>query len=168
MSRAFVKDGDGDDDGNDLPDLPLSPHPNYVTPRGLALLQARLDDAQRRLAELDPAAVESRLARAHVAREIRWLNARIGAAIPVSSENKAHDRISFGARVHLVDEDGREYHYRIVGEDEADPEHGRVSWVSPLARALDRARVGDSVVWRRPAGDLTVEVLSVDFDDEPA
>lgn len=167
MSRAFVKDSDGDDSGNDLPDLPLSPHPNYVTPRGLALLHARLDDAQRRLAALDPAAVESRLARAHVAREIRWVEARIGAAIPVTVAHKAHDRVSFGARVHLVDDDGREYHYRIVGEDEADPEHGRVSWVSPLARALDRAGVGDSVAWRRPAGDLAVEVLGIEFEDEP-
>jgi transcription elongation GreA/GreB family factor len=167
MSRAFVKDSDGDE-RYDLPDLPLSPHPNYVTPRGLALLRARLADAQRRRGAIDPDAVDARLEQAHLDREIRWTEARLASAIPVNSESKPHDRVSFGARVDVVDDDGRELRYRIVGEDEADPEHGRISWISPLARALDRARVGDTVVWKRPAGDLPVEVLAIDFTDEPA
>jgi transcription elongation GreA/GreB family factor len=167
MSRAFVKDGDGDE-AYDLPDLPLSQHPNYVTPRGLALLRARLADAEHRVAAIDPDAVDARIERAHLEREIRWLLARIGAAIPVTAEGKPHDRVSFGALVHLVDDDGREYRYRLVGEDEADPEHGRISWISPLARALDRAHAGDSVVWKRPAGDLSIEVLRIEFGDEPA
>ena len=165
MSRAFVKDGD--DDGTvDLPDLPLSPHPNYVTPRGLALLTARRDDAGRRRDAIDPDAVDAKLERAHLDRELRWLDARTGTAIVVTADGKPHDRVSFGARVRVVDDDGRELVYRIVGEDEADPEDGRISWISPLARALDRTRVGDSVVWKRPAGDLTVEVLDIEFADE--
>lgn len=167
MSRAFVKDSDGDE-AFDLPELPLSPHPNYVTPRGLALLEARRADAAQRRAAIDPDAVDARLERAQIDREIRWLDARIGAAMPVTSAGKPHDRVSFGAIVRVVDDDGRELVYRIVGEDEADPEHGRISWISPLARALDRARVGDSVVWKRPAGDLAVEVLAIEFADEPA
>lgn len=167
MSRAFVKNGE-DDDGYDLPDLPLSQHPNYVTPRGLAKLRDRLADAEQRLAAIDPALVDARLERAHVQREIRWLQARVGSAIVVTPDGKPHDRVSFGAAVHLVDDDGREYRYRIVGEDEADPEHHRVSWVSPLARALDRAKVGDTVVWKRPVGDLGVEVLAIEFGDELA
>ncbi len=158
MSRAFVKEADGDSP-DDLPELPLSEYPNYVTPRGLTQLRARLVDAEGRL---DALAEEARLERAHVRRELRWLQARIANAIPVAPEHQPKDRVGFGSRVELVDADERHHRYRIVGEDEADPEHGLVSWVSPLARALNGARVGDEVVWRRPAGDLMVEVLAID------
>lgn len=163
MSRAFVKEGDGDESAGDLPELPISEHPNYVTPRGMGLLRARLDDAVRRLAAVDADAVGARLERAHIEREMRWLQARILGAITIAPERQPADRVAFGARVEVVDDDGREYRYRIVGEDEADPELGLISWVSPLARALHGARVGDSVVWKRPAGDLAVEVLAIDY-----
>lgn len=163
MSRAFVKEGDGDENAGDLPELPISEHPNYVTPRGMALLRTRLDDAGRRLGEIDAAAVGARLEAAHIERELRWLQARILGAITIAPERQPSELIAFGARVEVVDDDGREYRYRIVGEDEADPELGLISWVSPLARALHGARIGDSVVWKRPAGDLAIEVLAIDY-----
>lgn len=163
MSRAFVKEGDGDENAGDLPELPISEHPNYVTPRGMALLRTRLDDAGRRLGEIDANAVGARLEAAHIERELRWLQARILGAITIAPERQPAELIAFGARVEVVDDDGREYRYRIVGEDEADPELGLISWVSPLARALHGARVGDSVVWKRPAGDLAIEVLAIDY-----
>lgn len=160
MSRAFVKEGDGDENAGDLPELPISEHPNYVTPRGMALLRSRLDDAARRVGALD---ADARLERAHIEREMRWLQARILGAITIAPERQPADRVAFGARVELVDDDGQEYRYRVVGEDEADPEHGLISWVSPLARALHGARVGDSALWKRPAGDLNVEVLAIEY-----
>lgn len=163
MSRAFVKEGDGDENAGDLPELPISEHPNYVTPRSMALLRTRLDDAGRRLGEIDANAVGARLEAAHIERELRWLQARILGAITIAPERQPSELIAFGARVEAVDDDGREYRYRIVGEDEADPELGLISWVSPLARALHGARVGDSVVWKRPAGDLAIEVLAIDY-----
>ena len=163
MSRAFVKEGDGDENAGDLPELPISEHPNYVTPRGMALLRTRLDDAGRRLGEIDANAVGARLEAAHIERELRWLQARILGAITIAPERQPSELIAFGARVEVVDDDGREYRYRIVGEDEADPELGLISWVSPLARALHGARVGDSVVWKRPAGDLEVHILGIDY-----
>ena len=165
MSRAFVKESDGDD-AVDLPELPVSEHPNYVTPRGLSLLRARLDQTRRRLAAIDPAAEGAPLERAYAEREQRWLQSRLMAAISVPVPPDAA-RVGFGATVELVDEDDRHYRYRIVGEDEADPELGCVSWVSPLARALDGARIGDSVLWKRPAGDLEVEVLTIDYRTHP-
>ncbi|MGO4778379.1 GreA/GreB family elongation factor, partial [Lysobacter sp. 2RAB21] len=118
MSRAFVKEGDGDENAGDLPELPISEHPNYVTPRGMALLRSRLDDAARRAAALD---ADARLERAHIEREMRWLQARILGAITIAPERQPADRVAFGARVELVDDDGQEYRYRVVGEDEADP-----------------------------------------------
>ncbi|WP_057970860.1 GreA/GreB family elongation factor [Lysobacter antibioticus] len=163
MSRAFVKEGDGDENAGDLPELPISEHPNYVTPRGMALLRTRLDDAGRRLGEIDANAVGARLEAAYIERELRWLQARILGAITIAPERQPSELIAFGARVEVVDDDGCEYRYRIVGEDEADPELGLISWVSPLARALHGARVGDSVVWKRPAGDLAIEVLAIDY-----
>lgn len=166
MSRAFIREVDGDDDT--VPDLPVSEYPNYVTTDGLAQLRERLDETQARLAAIDPDAESSRWDRAHVQREQRWLQSRILAAIPVSEPTDPR-RIGFGAVVALVDQHGATYRYRIVGEDEADPEQGRVSWVSPLARNLNEARVGDSVTWKRPAGDLEVEVVAIDWiSPEPA
>ena len=161
MSRAFVKESDSDAAG-DLPELPLSEHPNYVTPHGLTLLRERLDQTRRRLAGIDPSAEGSALEIGHAEREQRWLQSRLMSAIPVMVPASS-DRAGFGATVDLVDEDGTKYRYGIVGEDEADPEQGLVSWVSPLARALEGARVGDTVTWKRPAGDVEVEVLAVEY-----
>lgn len=167
MSRALVNEIADDELAGDLPylpDLPVSEHPNYVTPRGLALLHRRLEEAQRRLADVDPDAEGASLDRAHARREQRWLQGRVHSAIPVSAPADA-SRVGFGATIELTDQNNTAYRYRIVGEDEADPEHGLVSWVSPLARALNGARVGDSVVWPRPAGDLQINVLAIRYDD---
>lgn len=98
-----------------------------------------------------------------IERELRWLQARINDAIPVDAAKQSRERVAFGATVELADQDDHRLRYRIVGEDEADPEHGSISWVSPLARALKGGRVGDSVVWRRPAGDLQVEILGIEY-----
>ncbi|WP_199097554.1 GreA/GreB family elongation factor [Dyella sp. ASV21] len=163
MSRSFVKDAD-ESVGERLPDIPLSEHPNYVTPRGLALLRSRLvtqrerRDALRASGDTLPQQREL----AEVERELRWLNARVGSAIEVDLAQQPRDRVAFGARVTVDSEEGP-LRYRIVGEDEADVEHGRVSYASPLAKALLGARVGEEVVWPRPAGDVTVEVVAIDY-----
>lgn len=162
MSRAFVKESDA---STELPELPLSPHPNYVTPRGLALLRAR---RERVRAETECLSAQNTgadaLTLAHAERELRWLDARIGGAILVEIPSQPSDRVAFGCSVEVEDADGHRARYRIVGEDEADGAHGLISWVSPLARALIGARVGDAVVWKRPAGDLLVEVRGIRHD----
>lgn len=161
MSRAFVNE-DAGSDRPDLPELPVSPHPNYVTPRGLADLQARLAARQADLAALRARADRlDKLPEAAAERDIRWLEARLKAAIPV--DPSAHDlsEVAFGLRVTVADEDGRQTVYEITGEDEADPALGRIAPHSPLARALIGAQVGDEVTWHRPAGDLTLEILSI-------
>ena len=166
MSRAFVKDAD-ESVGERLPDIPLSEHPSYVTPRGLAQLRARLIAARERRDALRDAgeALSQQSELASIERNLRWLNARVGSAIEVDLSQQPRERVAFGALV-TVDSDEGEARYRIVGEDEADAEHGLVSYVSPLASALLGARVGDEVVWQRPAGDLTVEVTGIDYPDD--
>jgi transcription elongation GreA/GreB family factor len=164
MSRAFVKESDREDE---LPEIPLSEHPNHVTPRGLALLRARLDAALAERADLreDDGDVAAAARRRSLEREIRWLEARVAGAHVVDPARQPRDRVAFGATVDVADADGVEATYRIVGEDEAAAERGDVSWVSPLAQALLGARVGDEVLWRRPRGDLRIEVLAIRYDD---
>ncbi|MET3651853.1 GreA/GreB family elongation factor [Dyella japonica] len=163
MSRSFVKDAD-ESVGERLPDIPLSEHPNYVTPRGLAQLRARLvalrdrRDALRAAADTLPQQREL----ADVERELRWLNTRVGSAIEIEPAQQPRDRVAFGALVTVDSEEG-EARYRIVGEDEADVEHGLVSYVSPLAAALLGSRMGDEVTWQRPAGDLAVEIVAIEY-----
>src|SRR5579859_2329920 len=163
MSRSFVKDAD-ESVGDRQPDIPLSEHPNYVTPRGLAQLRSRLIATRERRDALRAAAdtLPQQSELTAVERELRWLNARVGSAIEVDLALQPRDRVAFGARV-TVDRDDGQARYRVVGEDEADVEHGLVSYVSPLAVALLGARVGDEVTWHRPAGDLTLEVIAIDY-----
>lgn len=166
MSRAFVKEPDGDEVVDSQPELPQSPHPNYVRPQGLAKLTARLATLQQQRCVLaaDPDDLLKRTPLAQVQREVRYLEARIESAIPIDPAAQPRDRVAFGATVELADEDDRTHRFTIVGEDEADPTNGLVSWVSPLARALEDAAVGDLVQWRRPAGDLELEVLAIRYD----
>lgn len=165
MNRALVNQSQ-EEAGEalpELPDLPISPHPNYVTPSGLGQLRERLSSMEARRAALEaegPARAEEA---AQVRRELRWLQARVSSAIVLEPDRGPEGRVAFGASVEAVDQHGRHYRYRIVGEDQADPDHGLVSWVSPLARALEGARVGDTVVWKRPAGDLEIEVRDIDY-----
>jgi len=171
MSRAFVKESDGDLPGGDQPELPQSPHPNYITPAGLAALKAQLAElaaSLERLLATDGDALESKLSRVDIERQIRYLEGRIERAIPTDPGSQSHDRVCFGARVEAVDETGTRHAFAIVGEDESDAVHGKVSWVSPLARALLGGRIGDVVTWRRPAGDLELEILTIDYPDHRA
>lgn len=161
MSRAFVKEGDGSLDP--LPDLPLSPHPNWVTPRGLADLQARLRARQEDLAALRARAERlDKLPEAAAERDIRYLEARLRTAQLIDPAEQPLDEVVFGLRVRVVDEEGRETTYEITGEDEADAARGWIAPHSPLARALIGAGVGDVVTWRRPAGAMDLEILAIE------
>lgn len=158
MSRAFVKESDQVDP---LPEIPLSEHPNHTTPAGLSRQQQRLREL--RAQAQDETALDDPVAAQAIARELRWLEARVASAIVVDPASQPRDRVAFGALVDLIDENDQRSRYRIVGEDEADAEQGSVSWLSPLAQAVLGARVGDEVTWRRPAGDLRLEVVGIGY-----
>jgi transcription elongation factor GreB len=166
MSRAFVKEQEDDNGAGEIADLPQSPHPNYVTPRGLAQLKERFAAAQAKRRDLlaDAAGGERELKLANTARDIRYLEARLERAILVDPARQPRHQVAFGARVRVADPQGAEREFAIVGEDEADAEQGSVSWVSPLAKALIGAEIGDEIVWRRPAGEVALEVLAIRYD----
>ena len=160
MSRAFVKEGTGELEP--LPDLPISPHPNYVTPRGMAALRARLLARQGDLAVLRGRAERlDKLPEAAAERDIRYLEARLRSAIPVDPAQHDLLQVAFGLCVHVCDPSGREQVYEITGEDEADPTLGRISAHAPLARALIGAEVDDSVTWKKPNGPIELKISAI-------
>ncbi len=166
MSRAFVKEGSENAGSEELPERPQSPHPNYVTQRGLRQLHEKLDALQSERVRLQERAGVDLMDEEElktVERDLRYVHERIDRAIEIDLATQPHDQAAFGARVTTVDEDDAEMSFTIVGEDEADPDAGLISWVSPLARALGGAKVGDTVVWKRPAGDRELEVTRIEY-----
>jgi transcription elongation GreA/GreB family factor len=140
VSRAFVKETENDTVG--LPDRPISPHRNLVTEAGLAGIEAALD----RFEAAHHAAADNgdREAAAMALRELRYWRARRASAEVVKPSDDT-SKASFGMTVTLRRGDGREQSFRIVGEDEADPSRGTVSYVSPLARAVLTHGPGETV-----------------------
>ena len=180
MSKAFTKESDADDEEPlSQPQLPAGAK-NYMTPRGYALLKAEFDHllkierpqmvetvswaasngdrsengdyiyGKKRLREID--------------RRLRYLTKRLDDPIVVDPlTQQGLEQVFFGATVTVGEEDGSEHTYQIVGMDEADPAAGRISWVSPLARALVKARAGDVVRLQSPSGLREVDVLEVRY-----
>jgi transcription elongation GreA/GreB family factor len=140
MSRAFVKELE--DGVEELPERPISPHPNLVTAEGLAHIEAEVARLQQEHAAAHAANDRTALARA--ARDLRYWTARRATAqlVPAPSDQS---KVHFGSTVAIVRNDGRHQTFRIVGEDEADPARGTLSHVSPLARALFGKELGDTV-----------------------
>ncbi|HEX7554536.1 MAG TPA: GreA/GreB family elongation factor [Geothrix sp.] len=162
MNRAFVKDPDETGAPEPLPERPQSPHTNYVTPAGLRQLQSlqvELETRRQRLLGEGKQASPQDLAL--VQRDLRYVEERVGRAVLVSPGAGSPDRVHFGATVEVRDEVGASETFTIVGEDEADPALGKLSWVSPLATALLNAEPGELVKWRRPAGPQELEIVAI-------
>ena len=151
MSRAFVNE---DHAVEDVPDRPVSPHPNYVTERGLALIEAALAATRRDFAQAQGAGDRAALAKA--ARDLRYWGARRASAQVVQA-GADRNTVQFGNAVTIVRDNGRRQTFRIVGEDEADPANGSISHVSPLARALLGQQIGDTV----RAGTTDAEITAI-------
>jgi transcription elongation GreA/GreB family factor len=153
MSRAFVKDQDIDS-SEDLPERPVSAHPNDVTEAGLARIERALAAASEAYARAQAAA--DRPALAATGRDLRYWTARRATARVVPNPVDPSE-VRFGTSVTILRDDGREQTFRIVGEDEADPAQGSISHVSPLARAMFGKRVGDVVA----AGTGEAEIIRI-------
>lgn len=165
MSRGFVKEDDLEHAGTDLPERPVSEHPNYVTPFGLAQLetQAHELETERRVcvARKDDPSANQRLG--VIDRDLRYLSARLENAILVDPTKQNKQTVLFGAQVKVEDENGDRHTFIIVGEDEANIAEHKVSYISPIARALIGRKVGDSVVWPRPAGNLQLDIIEIHY-----
>jgi transcription elongation GreA/GreB family factor len=184
MSRAFTKEPEPGAPSEPLPERPVSDHVASVTQGGLAQLTGELETLGRRGAELlaqlsagDLPADEEQLAREelrYVDRDLRYFDSRIESAQLVDLGGQPRHEVAFGATVTVAVSGGRPgaasgsgadtQTWTIVGEDEADPDGGKVSYVSPLAVALLGTRVGEKTVWRRPAGPLRLIVQRISYD----
>ncbi len=159
MSVAFTREEDLEATAADLPDRPVSPHPNLVTAEGLEQIEAELAEARAAYAAAQGADDVSadRTAMARATRDLRYWSSRRATAQLVDPPAHA-GTVAFGSTVTFQRDDGRTQAFRIVGEDEADPAKGTVSHVSPLAQALLGKRVGDEA---KVAGQ-GVEITAID------
>jgi len=146
MSVAFTRDEDHEAAAANLPDRPISPHTNLVTPQGLAQLEAAFAEAKAAYTAAQAAGLisEDRTAMARATRDLRYYTSRFGSAQPITPVVNP-ERVVFGCTVTVEREDGRTQTFRIVGEDEANPSQGSISYVSPLANALLGKAVGDDI-----------------------
>ena len=140
MSRAFVSEEAAEATAALLPERPISDAPNLVTPKGLKLIEGEVARLQALLAGTTSDGPE----RPRIARDLRYWRARQASARLVEPAAGRTDEVAFGTRV-TIDRDGAAISYQLVGEDEADPSRGLLSWTSPLATALLGGRVGDVV-----------------------
>lgn len=183
MSKAFVnEDNNAEDDLESPQDSPIPGNKNYITPAGLARMRNEMKQlldverpevvrvvswaasngdrsengdyiyGKRRLREID--------------RRIRFLTKRLEIAVPVDPKTQTEkEKVLFGATVTVENEDGRKRTVSIVGVDESDAGRGRVSWVSPIGRALLQAKLGDVVTLRTPKGDEDLEIVKIVYAD---
>lgn len=182
MNKAFIKETDNDDDTAESAEesaLPLNTK-NYMTPGGHLKLREEFEHlvkverpnivqvvswaagngdrsengdyiyGKKRLREID--------------RRIHFLSKRLDSAVVVDPAQQINlEQVFFGATVTICDKEGRQSIYQIVGIDEADASAGRISWISPLARALTKAREGDLVRFDSPAGLREIEILEIRY-----
>ncbi len=164
MSRAFVKeDAQGPDE--DPPERPVSPQPNYVTPRGLKTLQDCEESLLAELKGFEGAQSDDakKKRKRELERDLRYVRARLESAIPVDPANQPKEQIRFGATVALQRADGALKTVRIVGEDEADEGGEMLSWAAPFAQVLYGLKAGQTVDWVTDNGAEIWSVVAVSY-----
>ncbi|MBN8974023.1 MAG: transcription elongation factor GreA [Xanthobacteraceae bacterium] len=159
MSVAFTKEDSAETASETLlPDRPISPHPNLVTAAGLKALEHQLQQAREayEAAQTIEDVNERRRQAALPLRDMRYFAARVRTAQVIAATTST-DTVAFGSTVTFRRDDGRVQTYRIVGEDEADPKAGSISFVSPVARLLLNKAVGDEVT----VSGQNLEIMSI-------
>jgi transcription elongation factor GreB len=182
MSKAFTKESDNGDTPNDEPEADALPAnvKNYMTPTGFTQLQEEL---RQLLYKERPKVVEvvswaagngdrsengdyiyGKKRLREIDKRVRYLTKRLESAEVVDPEKQKHfKQVFFGATVQYARQDDSEHTVTLVGIDEMDVNKGRISWISPLAKALFKASAGDTVELRTPNGSEMIEILSVRY-----
>ena len=180
MSKAFTKETDTEEELDDAPAPLPAGSKHYITPEGFQRLQDELKQLWRverpKVVEVVSWAagngdrsengdyIYGKKRLREIDRRVRFLIKRLEGADVVDSAGRDSDQVFFGATATVTSASGGERSYTIVGIDEADPARGRVSWVSPIAKALFKARAGDVVTLRSPGGTEALEILDVRYD----
>ncbi|WP_077046030.1 GreA/GreB family elongation factor [Pseudomonas sp. KK4] len=162
MSRAFVNEDNAAAQADQPVERQVSAQPNYVTPAGLAQLQAKVSGLQQLHSEQSARGEQADKQRlADLERDLRYFNQRLQSAQVVTAPSSTH-KVQIGSRVTFADEQDNQQTVQLVGEDQADASAGLINWGSPLGRALLGAQLGDEVLWQRPAGDQLIEIIRVE------
>jgi len=173
MSRGFVKEDDLEHAGTDVPERPVSQHANYVTTNGYKQLVDLAEMLEKQRLDLsskkdDQTAMQQL---AVVNRDLRYVAARLESAIVIGKDTAQAEKdkqdnqtVLFGAVVTVEDEAGDSHVYRIVGEDEADIKANKISYTSPLGKALIGHKLDETVIWLRPAGNQELTITAIQFD----
>jgi transcription elongation factor GreB len=141
--------------------------PNYLTPEGAKKLSEELEHLMwvarpKIVSEVTEAAAQLR----EIDRRVRFLTKRLEAAVVVKPGEVGGDKVRFGAKVEVRDENGKVSKYLLVGPDEADPSQGKLSFQSPLGKALMNKKVGDVIVVQRPMGEIEIEITQVAYGED--
>lgn len=180
MSKAFTKEGDGEAEDIESPDELPANIKNYMTPAGFAAMQAELRQLGR---EERPKIVEivswaagngdrsengdyiyGKKRLREIDRRMRYLTKRIESAVVVDpAQQQSLEQVFFGATVSYATSDDKEHTVTLVGVDEADLKQQKISWLSPLAKTLLKARAGDTLELRAPGGTETLEIIAIEY-----
>jgi transcription elongation factor GreB len=183
MSKAFTKeDNDAEDEEGEI-ESPLPSGKNYITPQGLAKLREELrqilDEQRPELVKVISWAASNgdrsengdyiygKRKLREIDRRIRFLSKRIELAEVVNPLEKSGKTVAFGATVVVEDESGKRKTYSIVGVDETDISKGRISWLSPMGKALLQGEKGEVVTIRTPKGEEDLEIVDVRYEELP-
>jgi len=166
MSRGFVKEDDLEHAGTDVPERPVSQHANYVTTNGYKQLEDLAEALEKQRLDLsskkdDQTAMQQL---AVINRDLRYVAARLESAIVIGKDKQDNQTVLFGAVVTVEDEAGDSHIYAIVGEDEADIKANKISYTSPLGKALIGHKLDETVIWLRPAGNQELTITAIQFD----
>lgn len=186
MSKAFTKESGSDDQDEDDIATPVLPAhlTNYMTPAGFAVLQeelrALLYGERPKIVEIVSWAagngdrsengdyIYGKRRLREIDRRVRYITKRLESAVVVDpAQQQQHTQVFFGATVTYARGDDSEHTVKLVGIDEIDVDNGRISWISPVAQALMKSRVGDVVHLRTPVGSESIEILAIRYPLEP-
>tara|TARA_B100001175_G_C19501624_1_gene638403 strand:+ start:1079 stop:1570 length:492 start_codon:yes stop_codon:yes gene_type:complete len=161
MSRAFVREADGDEVVEPLYERQHSDLPNYITSEGLSHLKNRIQALENSIAALlktDTLDKKAQVARAQG--DLRYLLERVRLALPVTPPTSP-DKVQFGVTAVLEDETGQSYRFTLVGEDETDIDQGRISWATPIGKQLSGRVIGDEIIWSKGNQQIQLELVDI-------
>ena len=161
MSRAFVKEADGDEVVEPLYERQHSDLPNYITSEGLSHLKNRIQALESSIAALlktDTLDKKAQVARAQG--DLHYLLERVRRALPVTPP-ASPDKVQFGVTAVLEDETGQSYRFTLVGEDETDIDQGRISWATPIGKQLSGRVIGDEIIWSKGNQQIQLELVDI-------
>ena len=164
MSRAFVKENDLEHAGIDVPERPISPEKNYVTPNGLKELENNillLEQEKNKLSNTSD--YSNKQKKSQLERDLRYFIKRLESAILVNPDDQDKNKVLFSAFVRVENELGEISKFQIVGEDESNIKLNKIAYTSPLAKALIGSKKDDEILWHKPSGSEYLTIVNIEY-----